>query len=266
MKNLVSIIIVTFNRKNDVVRCLDSVFKNNYDNFETIVVDNASSDGTAEYLEEKYGNKINLVKSDKNLMAGGGRNLGTKHAKGEYLLFIDSDNIIDKTMISELILGIKKNKNAGMVGPIMYYLSDTKKIWWAGADINLWTSKTSYIGIDDYDKGQHNKITEVGHIPNVFLIKRSTWDEVGGIDADYVMHYEESDLAEKVKRKGYKLYLIPDAKTWHNVPLSSDNTGRNFGAESLKRIYYTSRNRIVFMKKNANFFQFTFFFIFYYIK
>lgn len=260
---LVSIIITTYNRKQDIEKCLDSIFNNDYNNIRIIVVDNASSDGTADFLEQKYGSKINLIKSDKNLMAGGGRNLGAESAKGEYLLFIDSDNIIDSKMISELVTGMEKNKNAGMVGPLMYYLSDPKMIWWAGANINLWTSKTSYIGINEYDEGQYDDIMEVGHIPNVFLVKKEIWDEIGGINEDYIMHYEESDLAERIKRKDAKLYRIPTAKTYHNIPASSDESGRNFGAESLERVYYTSRNRIIFIKRNASIIQYIFFCLFF---
>lgn len=251
MSKLVSVIIVTYNRKGDIAKCLESVLKNVYDNFEIIVVDNASSDGTADFLRKKYNSKIKLIKSEKNLMAGGGRNFGAKNAIGEYFLFIDSDNIVDKNMITELVLGIDKIKDAGMVGPLMYYFSDPKKIWWAGADINLWTSKTNYIGINEYDEGQYNDIIKVGHIPNVFMLKKDVWMDVNGIDADYVMHYEESDLAEKIKKCGYEPYLVPKAKTWHNVPLSNEKNIRNYGGESPERTYYTARNRVLFMRRNA---------------
>ena len=79
MSKLVSVIIVTYNRKKDIALYLTSVSKSNYDNYEVIVVDNASSDNTVEVLEKNYCNKIKLIKSDENLMAGGGRNEGAKY-------------------------------------------------------------------------------------------------------------------------------------------------------------------------------------------
>ena len=170
-KPLVSIIIVTYNRENDIDKCLESVFRSSYKNYEIIVVDNASKDNTIQILERKYKDKIKLIKSKKNLMAGGGRNLGAKYANGTLLLFIDSDNIIDKDMVKELVNSILGLYNAGLVGPLMYYYVDPKRIWWAGANINLWTSKTTYIGIDETDKGQYNDVRKVGHIPNIFMIK-----------------------------------------------------------------------------------------------
>lgn len=251
MNKKISIIIATYNRANDMVACLDSILASDYKNYEIIVVDNASTDNTIELLEQKYGNKIKLIKSDTNLMAGGGRNFGAKYATGEYFLFIDSDNIVDFKMINELIKGIEKIKDAGMVGPIMHYYKEPTKIWWAGADINLLTSKTSYIGLEETDRGQCNEIKKVGHVPNVFMIKKKIWDKVGGIDSNFVMHYEESDLAEKIRKIGYNAYIIPTAKTLHNVPLNSEQNSRNYGGESKKRTYYTARNRILFMRKNA---------------
>ena len=91
-----SIIVVTYNRKEEVLDCLKSIFENDYKNFELILVDNASTDGTIVAVEKVFGNKIKIVKSKINLMAGGGRNLGASYAKGKHLLFIDSDNVIDK--------------------------------------------------------------------------------------------------------------------------------------------------------------------------
>lgn len=255
----VSIIIVTHNREKEVDLCVESIFNSDYDKYEVIVVDNASIDNTIKILEEKYKSKIKLIRSNKNLMAGGGRNLGAKYAKGEYLLFVDSDNIVDKEMVAELVKGIKFLSNAGIVGPLMYYFKDPKRIWWAGANINLWTSKTKYVGIGEIDKGQYNKIKEVGHIPNVFMTRKTIWDKIGGIDKDYVMHYEESDFAEKVKRLGYKLYRVPGAETLHNIPFHTSGGIRNYGGESPERIYYTARNRILFMRKNANLLQYLLF-------
>lgn len=255
---LVSIIIVTYNREKDIQICLESILNSTYKNYEIVIVDNASTDNTLKILEEKYRDKIKFIKSDKNLMAGGGRNLGAKHSEGKYLLFIDSDNIIDKEMINELIKKIDSLNNAGMVGPLMYFYKDPKRIWWAGSTINLWTSKTTYIGINEIDKNQYNLIRKVSYIPNIFMIKKNIWDKVDGINENYVMHYEESDLAEKIKKIGYKIYMIPTAKTWHNVPVEKNNDFwiRTLGgSENLTRNYLTARNRILFINKNANFLQ-----------
>jgi len=263
MDNLISIIIPTYNRKNDLESCISSILISEYRNIEIVIVDNASTDGTAELLNEKYKNEIKVIRSDINLMAGGGRNLGAKYAKGEYLLFIDSDNIIDYKMIGNLVYGIKSIKNAGMVGPSMRYYKEKNRIWWAGADINLWTSRTSYVGSYEIDSGQYDAIREVGHIPNCFMIKKDIFFNARCFDEFFGIMYEESDLAEKIKELGYKIFIIPSAKTWHNVPMRASDILRTHGLHNEERAYLISRNRVYFMKKNANILQYFIFLIFF---
>ncbi len=247
MNKKISVIIVTYNRKNDVDLCLQSIFNSTYNNYEIIVVDNASEDDTVMFLENKYSNSINLIKSPVNLNAGGGRNLGAKNASGDYFLFIDSDNVIDFNMINELYLEIEKGNNCGMIGPLMYYYEKKNIIWLSFANINMWTSKSKYEGNLEEDKGQYNLVRETGHLPNVFMVRKNIWELVNGIDEIYGIMYEESDLAEKIKKIGYKILITPKAKTYHNTPMSysKDLEFNN------KRFYYTTRNRIIFMRKNA---------------
>jgi len=259
----VSVVVVTYNRKEEVLDCLESIFGSDYKDFELILVDNASTDGTIEIVKKTFGNRVKIIKSKTNLMAGGGRNLGASYAKGEYFLFIDSDNVIDKKMISELVKNAEKIKDWGILGPLMYYFKDKKRLWWADSRINLWTSKTYYIGLDHTDNGQFNQIAEVGHIPNVFMLRRDLWEKVGGIDKEYIIHYEESDLAEKIRKLGLRLYRIPSAKTWNKVPLYKEQSDSNYIGENQEKTYYVARNRILFMKKNTKWFQCVFFLIFY---
>jgi len=252
---LVSVIIVTYNRKADVLECIDSVLNSSYSPIEIIAVDNASQDGTAVSLENKYGNRIKLIKSEKNLYGGGGRNLGAKYAAGEYLLFIDSDNTVDVNMVKNMVEGAITNKvfNIGMGGPFTYYKSDPKRLCWVNNRMSLLTSVTLFYGAGEIDNGQYDKpdFIKVHHIPNVFMLPKKTFESVGGIDQDYIMHYEESDLAEKIRRAGYEIVLFPKAKTWHNVALGTQKGHKSFKSENPMMVYYVTRNRIFFMRKNS---------------
>jgi len=250
---LVSIIVVTFDNRTSLLKnCLASIFDSSYKNYEVIVVDNASDDNTRKMVKERYENKVRFIRSGTNLMAGGGRNLGSASAKGEYFLFIDDDNIIDRNMIGELVKGMNLRVDVGMVGPLMFYLTKKNTIWWAGSAINLLSSHTTYVGIGETERGQYNEVSEVGHIPNVFMIKKEVWNKVGGIDQKYIIHYEESDLAERIRRSGYKIYRIPSTKTFHAVQPESENKIRNYVGQNSEKTYYTARNRILFMNKFAS--------------
>jgi len=252
---LVSVIIVTYNQIQDALRCIDSVLVSSYTFFEIIVVDNASSDGTPQELEFKYANKIKLIKSDKNIYAGGGRNLGAKSAKGDFLFFIDSDNVIGSDTILNMVKGFIANKDLsiGMGGPFTYYQSQSQKLCWVNNRISLITSLTFFQGAGEIDYGQYDELSfiEVGHIPNAFMVRSKIFKEVGGIDEDYVMHYEESDLAEKIKRVGYRIVLFPRAKIWHNVLPGVQQGHKSFKAGNPNLVYYVTRNRIYFMRKNS---------------
>ncbi|MBL7085737.1 MAG: glycosyltransferase [Candidatus Cloacimonetes bacterium] len=252
-KNLCSIIIPVFNRKNEVVGCINSLLNSTYKYLEFIIIDNASSDGTYELLKNKFSKdrKFKIIRMKENKGAVGGRNEGIKHAKGEYLLFVDSDNIVDKYCIEKLINLAKKREDIGFVGPKMYYYKDKKRIWYAGAKINLITSKTTYIGINKVDKGQFNKIKEVEHIPNLWLVKREVIDKIGGLDEIYVMTYGESDWPMRAKEAGFKIMFCPSAITYHDVPPPKERKGlrKSIGFDNKYRIYYVARNRTIFMKK-----------------
>ena len=240
---LVSTIIVTHNRRLEVLQCIDSVLRSTYKEIEVIVVDNNSTDGTKESLR-LYCDKIKLIESSKNLYAGGGRRLGYLFATGDFYLFVDDDNIVASDMIENLIKINSRYTDIGISGPMTCSQEDPYHLCWTNNSINLITSRTTIQGIREVDCGQFDEILEVGHIPNIFMLSKSVWNLVGGIDKDYVMHYEESDLAEKVKRISKRIVLVPSAYAWHNLNKSfQDNPEIN---------YYISRNRILFMRKNSS--------------
>lgn len=254
---LVSVVIVSYNRCIELGRCLTSVLESSYRKLELIVVDNDSSDGTAEMLTKSFSDRIRVIRSPSNLGAGGGRNLGATYARGKYILFIDSDNVIEKEMIKHLVSAAKDLLRAGIVGPKMKYLCQPNMIWWAGADISLWTSSTKYVGHGQQDHGQYDQVCEVGHVPNVFMISRDDWIAVDGIDPIYVMHYEESDLAEKLRRIGKRHYLVPAAVTYHDTPLVKGvSRYLRQSVDLTQRNYFIARNRIIFMRKNAAAYQY----------
>ncbi|MCM8783433.1 MAG: glycosyltransferase family 2 protein [Candidatus Omnitrophica bacterium] len=255
-KKLVSIIIPTYNREKEVLECISSLLNISYPNFEIIVVDNASQDNTANIIKEKFSNikNIKILELSQNLGAAGGRNEGIRHAKGEYLCFVDNDNIVDKNFLTELVKLAETDEKIGFVGPKMYYFNDPERIWYAGAEISLLTSRGRYIGISEIDKGQHDRIREVGHIPNVWLVKKCVIEKIGVLDTSYVVCYEESDWAMRARKAGYKIMFCPTAVVYHNIPLRKISKGLRglIGFDNPYKVFYAARNRTLFMKKFAS--------------
>jgi len=255
----VSVIIPTFNRCRDVVMCVESVLSSEYPDFEIIVVDNSSMDNTISVLRDKYENRINLISSNSNLGASGGRNLGAKYAKGDYLLFVDSDNVVDKKMIYYLVDFLERTPICGMVGPLMLVKKDPTIIWLYFANINMYTSQATYKGTGERIDKEFSEVVEVGHLPNCFMVRKDDFYLLNGFDEKYFIMYEEADLAERIK-KFFKKKIFIDSKAiiYHNIPWPN---GSSMSFRSEERSYLTSRNRVYFMKKNATRIQFVVFLV-----
>ena len=258
MNKLVSIIIPTYNRAAKLKRCLISLLKINYTPLEIIVVDNASEDQTVQMIQTRFP-QVKLVKLTKNRGAVGGRNAGLKYARGHYICFIDSDNVFEKNFLCELVWLAKQNPKIAFVSPKTYYYQDPKRIWFAGVKISLITSHTKYIGINELDHGQHNKIQETDHTPNVWLARKKAIQKIGSLDEIYVMSYGEADWPRRAKLAGYKSLFCPTAIVYHDIAVPKNLKENIMVRSNDYRIYYFARNRIIFMRKFASHLQFLIF-------
>ncbi len=263
-KKLVSIIIPTFEREIEVISCLKSVSKIDYSPYEIIVVDNNSSDNTVPSVRRLFPH-VKLICLPENRGAVGGRNEGIKHAKGNYLLFLDSDNFVTPHFLSELVSLMETDKDIGFTGPKMCYYGDMKRIWYAGGTIDLLTSRTKYIGNNEMDNGQYDSVRDVGHIPNCWLVRREIIQKIGPMDDSYVMTYGEADWPMRAKQAGFKIMFCPMSIVYHNIPLpANDNSLRGkIGFDNSYRVFYFAKNRILFMRKHTSPLKFLAFIIFF---
>ena len=259
---LVSVVIPTYNRKEKLVRLVESILRSNYpkDKMEIIVVDDASNDRTFERIKTKFP-KVKIIRSEKELFPAGSRNIGIKNARGDYIFLIDDDNVIDKDCISELINVIEKDFNPaiGIAAPIMYYLKQPYRIWCAGIERDMTTSLTKCIGRNKTDNGQFTELIESKDFPNAFMIGRIIIEKVGTLDEkSFPIHYEESDFGERVRRAGYRIVCNPKAKIWHDIPLPEEvkDRARLFHVHNEFRAYYAAKNRVIFHKKYSKWWQF----------
>lgn len=261
VKKLVSVVITTRNRKEDVLACLSSLYANDYPNVEVILADNASSDGTVEAVKKKYP-KVKLAMAKENLGLNGGKNLGQKQAKGDYVFFLDSDTIVDKKLLSELIKTAESDPKIGLVCPKMYYFDQKKVIWYAGSFVNMFTSRTLNIGSNEEDKGQCDQIQETQFAPTAYLVKRSVINKLKGHDETFFMTYGDTDFGFRARENGFKVIFCPSAKLWHRLEKEKNqNSIRALGFNLPLRAYYFARNRVIFMKKHAPILNFLLFMV-----
>ena len=143
---LVSVVIVTRDRKKDLIECINSYRKSSYKSVEIIVVDNASEPPVFTWFSKKY-QQVKIITSEKNMGAAEGRNIGLRQAKGEYILFTDDDAYADTLMINYLLAAFEKDPRAGVVQPLIYDKKRKDMLLGAGYDINLTTCKIKSLGV-----------------------------------------------------------------------------------------------------------------------
>lgn len=260
-QQLVSVVIPTFNRKEKLARLIKSVLKSTYTNKEIIVVDDASTDGTSDMVRKMFP-KVKVVRNKKELLVSASRNIGIKNSNGKFIFLIDSDNVIDKNTIKELVKILNYDSKVGIVGPLIYYYSKPKVIWCAGITRDMFTSRTIVKGRNQIDNGQFKEIMESDDFPNSFMVRSDVLKKSGLFDEkNFPIHYEESDFCQRIKKSGYKIILNPSAKVWHDIELISEkgNLSRYFHLQNETRAYYAGRGRIMFMRKYASSFQYLIF-------
>lgn len=244
----VSAVVATYNLKDVFLECLESITKQDYPNLEIIVVDNASVDGTADAVAERFP-QVNLIRNTENLGVTGGANTGVKKATGDYIWFIDHDNIFEPKMLSEMLKLAESDPKIGVVVPKIYYWDDKTLIWAAGTNINLLTGVN--ISREGRDVGQYEKVEEVQIAPANFLVKREVIEKVGVYDDVYYISYEDADFSFRVRQVGFKIVYTPKAVCYHKFPILDKKTATK---RWLSRAYWTARNKIIFMRKHSPYF------------
>lgn len=264
MMKKVSIVTITRNREKELAECLISVLKMNYPVFEVIVVDNGSTDGTVKTIKKQFP-KVKLIEAGKNLGLNAGKNLGQKYAKGDYILFLDSDTVVDKNLLSELVRLAETDSKIGIVCPKMYFFDEKETIWYAGAKVNFWTSQTKNIGTYEKDQGQYNQVRKTDFAPTAYLAAKKLADKLKGHEEIFFMTYGDTDYGYRAKRAGFRVMFCPQAVLWHRLGKEENSkTIRALGYNLPMRAYYFARNRVVFMKRHAPKLNFLIFLVFFF--
>ena len=229
-----SIIIVSFNTKAFLARCLESLFKKLKKNtFEVIVIDNESSDGSAEMVKKNFP-KVNFIQNKKNLGFGEANNLAAKKALGKYLVFLNPDTyLLDDSFFSAIDF-MKKNKGIGILGPkILLEDRQTIQPYSFGFEPNFLS-----LIYERFSPSDDIKIKEVGWVTGACLfIRADLFNAIGGFDRRFFMYFEDIDLCMEARKRGFKVYFYPKTKIVHLLGKSlTKNLER-------KKIYWTSQKK-----------------------
>lgn len=241
---LVSIITINYNNASVTEELIQSLQNITYPNVEIIVVDNGSTENP-DQIKEKFP-FVNLLKTGNNLGFAGGNNEGFKVAKGEYFLMLNNDTEVDPSFIEPLLDKFENDTSAGVVSSKLIYYHSDGIIQYAGSSpMNMLTGRSRFIGQKEKDQGQYNTCcpTYFGH-GAAMMVPRKVVEKVGLMADLYFLYYEELDFCERIRKAGYSIWYTGLSKVYHKESMS-------VGKESPLKIYYMTRNRLLYLRRNG---------------
>ncbi len=208
----VSIVIVTWNGKAHLDACLTAVAAQDA-NAETILVDNASTDGTAEYVRERFP-WVRILTLATNLGFAGGNNAGARVAAGRYLAFLNNDTVAEKTWVRTLLGGLDEAGGTLLATSRIVYMHDPGIIDSAGDGM------TRAGGAFKRFHGRPTAVADesgevFGACGAAFVIARRLFDELGGFDEDFFASHEDVDLSYRARLRGYRCRYVAGAVVRH---------------------------------------------------
>lgn len=228
-----SIVIVSYNTKEFLGRCLDSIFESTLKDLEVIVVDNASKDGSVEEIR-KFDSEVKIIENKENVGFSKANNQGVKIAKGKYLLFLNPDTVVYPETLKFMAEFMDKNEKAG---------ASTCKVVLPNGKLDdsshrgfptPWNSFSHFLNLSKlfpksrlfagYSLGflDLTKTHEIDSLGGAFMLtRRKAGEEVGWWDEDYFFYGEDIDFCFRLKNKGWKIYFVPNVSILHFRGMSS---------------------------------------------
>ena len=202
----VSIIIVNYNGKELLQKCLDSLLKVNYDNFEIILVDNNSTDGSVEFITKNYPSLI-IIKLDSNKGFAEPNNVAAKISKGKYLLFLNNDTVVTPNFISEMVKVMETDKKIAICQSLL--LKPDGSVDSSGDFID-------HLGVVYNSKTKIDEIREVSSARGASMLVRSDiFEKLDGFDQKFFITFEDVDLCWRSWILGYRVLIIPTSIVYH---------------------------------------------------
>jgi GT2 family glycosyltransferase len=237
MPPLVSVIVINWNGKEYLKECLESLRAQTFSDFECILVDNGSTDGSVAYVQRNFPGWVRVLLNARNEGFSGGNNRGINAASGKYIVLLNNDARADPQWLGELVKAAEENPRAGMLA-CKIYLQEGSKIIDNVGHLIYRDGLNRGRGRLEADRGQYEKIEEV-FFPSgcAALYRREMLEEVGLFDEDFFAYGDDTDLGLKGRLAGWKCLYVPKAVVHHHYSQSS-------GAYSALKAFYVERNRV----------------------
>jgi GT2 family glycosyltransferase len=240
---LFSVIILNWNGRRLLEECLSSIGSQMFRDFETIVVDNGSTDGSVDWLKERSAESVTTVALPSNLGFAGGNNAGIRVARGRYVILLNNDTAVDPGWLAAMDDAVRRHPDAGMFTPkiLNYYQRD--EIDNTG---HLIYADGLARGRDRLEKDD-GRFDEEGETlwPSgcAGVYRKEMLDEIGLLDESFFAYGEDVDLGLRARWAGWTCFYIPTAVVYHKYSITT-------GAYSPQKAFLVERNRIWILFKN----------------
>jgi GT2 family glycosyltransferase len=221
----IAVIVLTWNGRDLTLDCLDSLAKVATPGVRLMVVDNASSDGTADAIRARFGARVTVLSNPTNLGYAAGNNAGIRRALDDgarFVLLLNNDTLVDPGSIAGLVAGLDAAPQSGIAGPKIYYSTPPDRIWFAGGEVSLWRGTARHTGIRETDRGQYDTPRAVGYVSGCALMaRREVFERIGMLDPSYRAYFEDADFCMRAARAGFGIRYVPAARVWHRISAST---------------------------------------------
>jgi GT2 family glycosyltransferase len=254
-RNLCTVIVLNYDGEHLLPACLDSLVTQTIP-VNVTVVDNASNDGSARLVAEKYPG-IRFLALDKNYGFSRANNIGVRDAfarGSEYVLLLNNDTYAAPDFVAEMLRVMESDSSIAVVCPKIFFADLPERLWYAGGNFSLWTGITRHRGWKQRDHGQFDNELPITQATGcAMLLRREPIQKVGLLDEQFRLYAEDLDWSIRFAKHGYRLLFAPKSRLWHLDGATSVRL-LSKGSEE-RRQFQSTRNMIFVFRKHVRWWQ-----------
>ena len=242
----IGILLVNWNGKEDTLRSLSSLKQIKAPEFEVVIIDNGSTDGSQEAIRQEFPG-YTLIETGENRGFAGGNNVGIAYGMERdftHFLLLNNDTIVDPEILESFLKEFELHPEAGILGGKIYLMGDPKRLDHLGW---IWNAKRlafDFVGYRALDGEKWEQSLGLDYACGACLmIRREVFETIGVFDPRFFLFWEEADLCFRAKRAGFAVRTCPSAKLWHKVSAS-------FTGGKPHAAYFVWRNRLLWIERN----------------
>lgn len=242
----IGIVICNYNKKNDALACIRSILESKFQDYDIYVVDNASTDGSAEAIRNAYGEQVTLLVNQENLGGSGGFNTGLRDAfqKGyPYLMCVDNDALLDENAVGNLLAFLQEHSETGIAAAKIYHREAPDYVQQFGQKIDFENFCTDVTYLNAYEDGSMPEYVYTDAVAAcALMIRRSVIEKIGFMPEENFLYWDDTEWCYLCNRAGWKVASVGNAMALHAM-------GAKKELENTFPTYYAWRNWIRFFMR-----------------